>query len=495
MIDEKDRESILHDNGNILVTAGAGSGKTTTLTKKIINDLESNKKHYKIAAITFTRKAAKEIKDRLSGKTRGHFIGTNDGFVEQEIIKPFIKDAFGNEYSDQFEVVYNVDKFDTFKEGLDLIKYKNKLGTYKDNKKNFKFELALQILLKSRVAKQYIQARYFKLFIDEYQDCDQDMHKLFMYIKDALGIKLFIVGDPKQSIYQWRGAKPELFNDLINDNNNGFSKYELKENFRCCCDIQNYANILERHDTRDYKIVDEVQNVIGIESDINPLDILDLEKEIVILLRVAKTIAKDLENEINKNGYNFVYVPRTPLDDLGTENATILIELAKYVKNSNYTVYDLINCLPVELSKNEIKTIDQVIYRLRKSDVTEAEIEGSIIELFNILQIPFRSDDEISKFIESILDNQYDNAFNGKEYKHKIMTIHSAKGLEFEQVIIFSDDFKLHWNRDKNEHYVATTRGKEKLIIILNSEEYIHNLKVVAKKCNFDTIDRIIKII
>lgn len=243
-MDKEDRDNILEDKGSIIVTAGAGSGKTTILTNKISIDLENNKKHYKIAAITFTKKAAKEIKERLTSSTRGQFLGTNDSFVENEIIKPFIKDAFGNDYSNEFEVVYNKNKFNTFNEGLELIKNQNKLGTYFDNKKNFKFELALKILLESRVSRQYIQARYFKLYIDEYQDCDKDMHNLFMYINSELNIKLFVVGDPKQSIYQWRGAAPELFYGMLNDKYNNFNKYELVENFRCCKDIQNYSNLL-----------------------------------------------------------------------------------------------------------------------------------------------------------------------------------------------------------------------------------------------------------
>lgn len=499
MVDEKDRLNILQDEGNVLVTAGAGSGKTTILTNKILTDIGNNKKHFKIAAITFTKKAAKEIKEKLSKNIRGQFIGTNDGFIEQEIIKPFIKDAFGDEYSSEFEVVYNVDKFDTFQQGLDLIRYKNKLGTYIRNENNFKFELAFNILVKSRVARQYIQSRYFKLYIDEYQDCDQDMHKLFMYIKDSLKLKVFIVGDPKQSIYQWRGAKPEIFNNLLNDKNNDFSKYMLRENFRCCAEIQNYSSILERGDTKYYNKVDEVNNVIGVVSDIDPLELLDLNKEITILLRIAKTrykkIAKDLEQELNSKGYDFVYVPRTPLDDLGTDNAFILIELAKYIKNNRYTVYDLINELPFELSINEIKAIEKEICKFKKNAITELEVEETLKNFFNMLEIPFRNVSEIDKFKETILDKQYDNAYNGKEYKHKIMTIHSAKGLEFEQVIIFSDDFKVHLNKDINEHYVATTRAKEKLIIIINNEEYFNHLDWIVKNSDLRSVNKIIKLV
>ena len=50
-----------------------------------------------------------------------------------------------------------------------------------------------------------MKAKYYRIYIDEYQDSDRDMHNLFMYICKKLEIPLFIVGDLKQSIYGWRG--------------------------------------------------------------------------------------------------------------------------------------------------------------------------------------------------------------------------------------------------------------------------------------------------
>ncbi len=80
-----------------------------------------------------------------------------------------------------------------------------------DNKKNFIFELAQKIVENSTACRLYLQAKYFKIYIDEYQDCDKSMHKLFMYLCDTLKIETFVAGDEKQSIYIWRGAYPEAF--------------------------------------------------------------------------------------------------------------------------------------------------------------------------------------------------------------------------------------------------------------------------------------------
>lgn len=499
MIDRRKREAILTDDKDVIVTAGAGAGKTTILTQKIIKDIEKNKKHYKIAAITFTKKAAKEIKEKLLGKATGHFIGTNDSFIEQEIIRPFIKDAFGYYYNGQFEVVYNTNKFNSFEEGLELLRNHNKLGTYNDNKKNFKFELARQILVKSTVARQYIQSRYFKLYIDEYQDCDKYMNELFMYINNFLNIKLFIVGDSKQAIYQWRGAEPKIFKQLASDEKNGFNKYELRENFRCCNQIQNYSNLLERKNNDYYIKCNDFENIIGVLDSKKVWENIDLNMETAILLRYAKwgkvEIARDLEKMLKNKGYNFVYIPRTPLDDLGTENTFILIELAKYIKNPNYTIYDLLNELPFELSKLEIDDIRKNIKKLKSSDINKELIYCVLNKIFYILNLSFKGLKEVEIFSETILNNLYDNAYNGKEYKYKIMTIHSSKGLEFEQVVIFSNDFKLHQGKDNNEHYVATTRAKNRLIVDLENQDYLQHIENLVKRCGIESIEKIIKIV
>ncbi|WP_311999974.1 UvrD-helicase domain-containing protein, partial [Bacillus subtilis] len=181
--DKEIREQILKDNGNVIVSAGAGSGKTTLLVKKILEEGKAKNSHYGIAAITFTNKSAADIKEKLGSYDRfKNFVGTADSFVESEVIRPFIVDAFGKHYSDNFKVDYYRNKFRSAKKGLEILRNKNVLGTFERdrdqdnhfNKMNFKFQVAVLILENSLAARQYIKAKYRRLYVDEYQDTDLD---------------------------------------------------------------------------------------------------------------------------------------------------------------------------------------------------------------------------------------------------------------------------------------------------------------------------------
>ena len=76
------------------------------------------------------------------------------------------------------------------------------IGTYSNSHHYFAFKLALHILKKSHAAKRYLSNRYFRIYVDEYQDSDKDMHNFFMYINEVLCIPFFIEGDLKLSIYE-----------------------------------------------------------------------------------------------------------------------------------------------------------------------------------------------------------------------------------------------------------------------------------------------------
>ncbi|MYL56603.1 AAA family ATPase [Virgibacillus halodenitrificans] len=491
-----ERERIYHDSQNIVVSAGAGSGKTTLLINKLKSEIKNDRTHYKIAAITFTNKAANELKERAGKDGKGNFFGTNDGFIEKEIIRPFIKDAFGESFSQEFETEYYKTKFSTFDDGLEILERERVIGTYYNKKRNFKFHLAKKILDESKACRQYLQAKYSRIFIDEYQDSDTDMHNLFMFIKDHLNIKLFIVGDTKQSIYVWRGAEPQNFKGLL-QTDSGFNIYELNENFRCCFDIQNYSNsfFLETQDqfNMGYK---KVEDVVGVRSEYSleelyKENIIDPGKELVILTW-KRGLAEQIANTLNAEGHNFTYIPRTPLDTT-TKNSSLLIELAKYVKNKRYSVYHLVNSIGLDLSSAEISELDNTIKVLKNTVMDKEKVIIVLEKLSELLQLSF-AEEELGPFVSVILTDEYDIAYNGQENMNKVMTLHSSKGLEFQQVFIFAADFKLTQGKDFNEHYVATTRGKDKLVIILN-DNYVTYLEKIQKELQLESLNKLIRII
>ena len=118
----KTQKDIIKDlDGSIVVSASAGTGKTGVLVEKIKYELENNLSEKTIAGITFTIKAANEIKERLNNSNEDLFIGTNNSFAIQEIITPFMWDVYGKNFKFDFDANYLI-KVNTFEEGIKLSK-------------------------------------------------------------------------------------------------------------------------------------------------------------------------------------------------------------------------------------------------------------------------------------------------------------------------------------------------------------------------------------
>ncbi|WP_042348176.1 UvrD-helicase domain-containing protein [Bacillus massiliigorillae] len=504
IIDQEQRDAILQDRESIVVSASAGSGKTTIMVQKLGLELNNIKNHKTVAAITFTVKAKEEIKKKSSSITDETFVAmTNDSFVESEIIRPFIQDAFGKEYSKEYTVEYGADfKFDSFEDGLEQLKQQKILGTFRNNKENFNFRLALKVLEKSVACQEYLKAKYEMIFIDEYQDSDLDMHLLFMKLKESLNIRLFIVGDKKQAIYTWRGAMHNIF-DLLDQ---GFTKYELVTNFRCDEEIENYANLIHNH--KYFKVSrNETSNVIFMNSNHNSFNFnsfsadfqrlldnnsIDINKEITILANYNND-AINITNRLNEAGFNFVFIPRTPIDE-GLPNGLILKELAFFIKNTNsvYSIHDFLEKLQIDDKRQVRINIENIIKKLRNKEVVKAEyITNVLYELFAFLGVSI-SEEEISKFCISVCDDQYDMAFRLAEERHKVMTVFASKGLEFDQVISFSKYYKIYNNENLENHYVCVTRAKEKFVMFIDDFLYYEYIAELSKDSKIENLNRIL---
>lgn len=507
LIDQKSRDDILKDDFNIVVSASAGSGKTTIMVKKIELELDKITNHKTVAAITFTVKATNEIKKKASININKPFITmTNDSFIEKEIIRPFIKDALGNEYDNSYVIEYKEEyKFNTYSDGLNQLKNIKILGSFKNRNHNFNFQLAHEILKNSIAAQEYIKSKYTCFFIDEYQDSDMDMHCFFMYLKNKLGIKLFIVGDSKQAIYTWRGAMTNIFKLLEKEN---FNFYELVTNFRCHKEIENYANlfhnqnyfvpnsnIVENVICKDYSSYN-IENFSGFIDQFKNLlssKIIDLNKEITIIANFnndAKTITKLL----NEEGFKFIFIPKTPIDE-GIPNGHLLRQLAIFSKNSIYTIYDFLENIDIDERNVTRFEINNIIKNLKDNKNLNLDIVIDIIsKLANYLELSIDKY-EIDKFYESISYSEYDMAFRLVNSKHKVMTVFGSKGLEFDQVISFSHYYEIYNNNNMQNHYVCITRAKEKFVMFLTDNNYFNYIKSISNTYNVQNINNLIKLL
>ena len=274
-----------HINGPALVLAGAGSGKTRILTLRILNLVQSQiAGSEQILALTFTNKAADEIRDRLS-----NMLGTDNLFpwmgtfhsISYKILRIFINEL-NPDYKKGFTIYDSSDQTrllkDTIKSlDLDLDQYppaliktiidglknstpygewviedKNRkkiIDTYqkrlKENNAMDFGDLILncyELILKSEKVKNYLRKTFQYILVDEYQDTNDIQFKLIKLLLNSED-NLFVVGDDNQLIYGWRGASV----DTILNFETLFPKtviYKLEQNYRSTPQILDVANNL-----------------------------------------------------------------------------------------------------------------------------------------------------------------------------------------------------------------------------------------------------------
>lgn len=491
LVDQTTRDEVLEAEGNIVISASAGTGKTYTTIQRILKDSNENTGYKTFAAITFTRKAAKEIQVRLGSSSFDSFVGTNDNFILYEIINPFMYDAYGDDYKKEIKPDYSDSKrIRTFEEGIDKIDSSDLMCKYFNKKNNFAFELAYNILLNSKAARRYLQSKYYRIYIDEYQDSDKDMNKLFMYICEILSIPLFIVGDQKQSIYGWRGAYCTGFINLFTHQE--FTKFKLWHNFRSNVPIQNYSNIFMsdvRENVVETKVNNEVISYRYLEqsSAINYVKRwINLETKCSILHR-SNDNAKIWAENLAANGMEFVYVPTPALEysNIESEHIWIARSLASYILKVRYSEFDFFSEIPMP-EGYEIKVLRKLlkdVNRRKGNKNSFLKICKKIYEYFGYNTDDDKVISEINILFEVIGDESFIPYYNIDKYKLTSGTIHSSKGLEYTQVIMFGNDYNFHIDEDRYLHYVAVSRAEEKLLILVNG---------FSKNSYYKEIDRVI---
>lgn len=291
-LNETQLEAVKTTDGPILILAGPGSGKTRVITYKIAYLLEENKaKPWEILAITFTNKAAKEMKMRLENlieediksmqistfhsfglriiKENHEFFNLNKNFTILDeadsisVIKKIVKEM--NLDEKQYNARSIKHKISSAKnELIDTKKYKMYARTLIDENIAKVYEkyqekllrsstvdfddllmLPIELFKKNKEALEHYQNKYKYVFIDEYQDTNEAQYLLSRMICEKRN-NICVVGDECQSIYSWRGAN---FKNILN-----FEKdYEnakvilLEQNYRSTKRIIEAANSVIKH--------------------------------------------------------------------------------------------------------------------------------------------------------------------------------------------------------------------------------------------------------
>ena len=307
-------EAVKTTQGALLILAGAGSGKTKVLTSRIAYMIKHGAVAGKILAVTFTNKAAKEMKERLSKMVGENivkymWVGTFHSICGRILRQDIENYAFqsGKSLDKNFTIYDETDSLAVIKQAIKKINLDDKIYAPKlvkaviSNAKNkmqdaytfatfardFKsqniakvfefyentlnnnnaidFDDMLLITVKLLEQNTEVREKYYKKFqhilVDEYQDTNQAQYQLVKALYTNLQAdipetrSLCVVGDVDQSIYSWRGADFRIILNYQNDFPNA-KVVKLEQNYRSTANILNAANaIIENNEERVDKVL------------------------------------------------------------------------------------------------------------------------------------------------------------------------------------------------------------------------------------------------
>ena len=601
-LNENQYNAVVSSSKHIRVIAGAGSGKTKVLTNRICFLIESGVSPRNILAITFTNKASKEMKDRvvdaLDGRINAPLIATFHSFCVR-FLKEEIE-CIG--YPKDFNIIDEEDKTKLIKEILkemnidkNYIDYKEMIGYISYLKTNFyntnfvnnhvydrvreedkhkvfnNYQSRLEkmkcldfddllvktyeILVKYEDIKQKWQNRYKFVLVDEFQDTNDIQFDLIKLIvgKDN---SLFVVGDPDQTIYTWRGANLKIIMDFEVYYPNA-TTIVLDKNYRSKQKILDLSNALIKNNRQ--RISKDLRTENGNGEDISyynldsslseankVVNLIEKDKEkygydykdIAILYR-SNYLSRDIEGALVRNGIPYKiyggvkFYERKEIkdslaylrvivnkdDDLSLQRIinepkrglgdTSLDKFKAIATSQNISLYKAIKDNLELINRNEVRLnvmkffdlLEEFSTRNLKSDLVnllddilndsgyyamlneqdEEDRKDNIKELMNNITYYENNsiDVSLSGFLQEIaLFTSQDEIDDGDHVS--LMTIHTAKGLEFKDVFViglcegvFPSEKSLMEDSDNIEEerrlaYVAFTRAKEILHLSSN---------------------------
>ena len=302
-LNDKQKEAVDHLEGELLVLAGAGSGKTRVLTSRIVNLVNNGVSPHEILAVTFTNKAAREMKERLASylgeqTAQKLWVGTFHSICGRILRMDIDKYSApeGNNWDKNFVIYDEIDStavlknvikklnldekiyqpkliktiisnaknkmqdafaFSTHSKDYRSQKYAEVYQTYENDLKNnnaIDFDDMLLLTVNLLNTNQEVREKYFARFrhilVDEFQDTNKAQYDLIkiLYTNNDLDHmpehrSLCVVGDVDQSIYSWRGADFRIILNFQRDFRNS-KLVKLEQNYRSVSNILDVANAI-----------------------------------------------------------------------------------------------------------------------------------------------------------------------------------------------------------------------------------------------------------
>ena len=503
-LNDEQLKAVNHIDGPMLVLAGAGSGKTRVLTNRIANLIEHGVSPSNILAITFTNKAAKEMKDRVLSligsdayniqistfhslglkilKENYSLLGYEKNFtiIDSDdaltIIKKIMKELnmskdyynprdMKNKISSAKNEMISPDAFSNVEFDHKVVElYKSYVKKLKNgNSVDFDDLLILPIKLfknYSNVLNDY-QERYKYILIDEYQDTNEAQY-IFSKLLAAKYRNLFVVGDNDQAIYAFRGANYKNILNFEKDYKEA-KTILLEENYRSTKTILNAANSViknnrERKDKNlwsnnavgekiKYKVVaNEKEEASFVGTEIKNLISKGIKEDNIAVLYRTNAQSRTVEEELLKKSIKYKVV-----GSFYFYNRKEIKDLLCYLRLINNHKDDVSLLRTINTPKRGIgeKTIDNLSSMANKKELSLYEVITSGKELEFKKLIEELTLDSQSMSLTELIDNILEKSGIKKEYT-------SSKLLEDEIRLENLNEFKSITKSYEEEHGSAT---------------------------------------
>ena len=525
-LNKEQKEAVLHKEGPCLVLAGAGSGKTKVLTTRIANMINDGIYSGNILAITFTNKAAKEMRDRISNMVENNyaFVGTFHSFglrvirenteklgltsnftiIDSDdvssVIKKIMKEL--DISTKEYIVSYIRNKISFIKNEMlsesEVDKYLNSppekvaVKVYREYEKVLKRNNAVDFddLLKRPVELfmqnddilDKYQEKYRYILIDEYQDTNEVQYKLVKLLASKYR-NLFVVGDVNQSIYGFRWSNYKNILNFEKDYPDSKS-ITLNQNYRSTNTILNAANSVIKNNVERKEV--NLYSTFGDGVKIKYFRGNDEKDEVKL---VIDEIKKLLDEGYDYNDFAILY--RTNAQSRNVEDAILKVNWPYRVVGSYYfykrkEIKDLLCYLRLISNHQDDVSLERVI-NVPKRGIGDTSINNlrSLARdnnecMFKCLSKP--KEVEFKKLILELTEDAKD-----LDLTELIDVVLEKSGMkeELEKEHTLEADIRL----ENLMEFKSITENYQKETGTVNLEDFLEDISIVADSSEHETLD------